>query len=635
MASIHPIIVGTAGHVDHGKSSLVRALTGIDPDRWEEEKERGLTIDLGYAPMELADGRLVGLIDVPGHERFLKNMVAGATSIDLAILVVAADDGVMPQTREHLDVLELLGVRQGIVALTKVDLVDPETLELAVEDVRELLQGHCLEGAEICPLSTVTGKGLPEFRARLEALAGAVEPRPASGYFRLPIQRKFSVAGFGTVLTGIPLSGTVSVGDELHLVGKGLRSRIRGIQAYGRKVDQARAGHSTALNLPDIPLDKVERGDVLAASAELEPTNRLEADLRVVGDMAPLIHGEEVHLHVGTREATARVFPLDRVDIPPGDEGLVQIHVHEEVTALPGDFVLLRRLNPPRTVAGGRILGSGGRRLRRLRDEVIARLQSKEASLGDPEERLRLLVVEHGPNGLASDAARARLGWTAEELELVVEPLVADRRLFRDPRNKALFSAHSVGLECERIERMLAGWFRKHATTTTCPITRFRTAGAHEGLMQMALVKLAADGRVEVLAGGRVRDLGRKDPLTPEQRERRELILARAEEAGFRPLTRPELLEGFGADAGGLLDSLVEDGGLQLTNGGFVWGGGTIDRALAIVEAVCAEHDGVLDIPTLRDRMETSRKYLIPFLEHLDRLGVTARKGDRRILRRK
>ena len=437
---IHPIIVGTAGHVDHGKSSLVRRLTGIDPDRWQEEKERGLTIDLGFAPIELDDGTIIGLIDVPGHERFLKNMVAGATSIDLAILVIAADDGVMPQTREHLDVLELLGVRRGIIALTKVDIVDEETLELAKEEIHELLEGHPLEGAPMYPLSSITGEGVEEFKAALLETARGLEPRSSDGLFRMPVQRVFSLRGFGTVLTGIPLAGSVSTGDQLELVGKGLVSRIRGMHAYRHKVDVARAGHSTAINLPDIPLERAERGDLLAVPGTLEATTKFEVELRGVGEGQPLRHGEEVHLHVGTREVVAKVFLLDQKELPAGQQALGQLLCREPVAALAGDFALLRRLTPARTIAGGRLIGVAGRRLRRFKEQVIDHLHEKERVLTEPVDRVVLSVSDAGERGMTEEQLLGRLGWTSEEL---APELVKALESSRIPEPENLFDDYS------------------------------------------------------------------------------------------------------------------------------------------------------------------------------------------------
>ncbi len=260
---IQPIVIGTAGHIDHGKSTLVQALTGTDPDRWREEKERGMTIDLGFANMTLADGRRVGIVDVPGHERFIRNMVAGASGIDLVVLVVAADDGVMPQTREHLAIMGLLGVELGFVALTKIDLVDADMVDLAEEDVRETLAGTFLEDAPILRVSAITGEGLEELRTRVLEMAAEVPPRSEEGVFRMPIQRVFSARGFGTVVTGIPVTGRVATGDTLEVLPGGYKGKVRGIQAYHEKTDTARAGHSTALNLADVDHRRVRRGDVV------------------------------------------------------------------------------------------------------------------------------------------------------------------------------------------------------------------------------------------------------------------------------------------------------------------------------------------------------------------------------------
>ncbi len=630
---IHPIIVGTSGHVDHGKSSLVQRLTGIDPDRLREEKERGLTIDLGFARMELTSGQLVGLIDVPGHEKFIKNMVAGATSIDLAMLVVAADDAVMPQTREHLDVLELLGVERGFVALTKVDLVDEETLELAEEDVRELLEGRFLEGAKIVRVSSTTGEGFDELRSTLEALAAELPPRSTDGIFRMPVQRVFSVQGFGAVLTGIPLAGSVQIGDHLEIAGKGLRSRIRSIQAYGRKVERARSGHSTALNLPDIPLDRAERGDVLVVPGTLESTERLEIDLRMVRDVRVLKHGEEVHLHLGTREVVARCFLLDQKGLGPGERGLVQVQTYEPVVCLPGDRALIRRLTPARTIGGGRVIGTGGRRLRRFKDEILEHLEEKEQALDSPRDRVRLAIHEMGEKGLQRDALPGRLGMTDAELVAPLEELESQALILVDPKTGRCFGSASAKREMERVRKMLGGWFRKHPMSTTCPISRFRREGVEE-LLSVSLAGMQQQGEVEILSGGMLRDLSRKDPMSAEDRAEMQKLASWLEEAGARAHTRDEIQASHGKAGLALLERLLETGEAQAVGPTFIWGGKSFASAMEIVEEVCGAHDGVLDIPELRDRLGTSRKFLIPFLEHLDRIGVTARKGDRRILRR-
>lgn len=635
MSTIYPVIVGTAGHVDHGKSSLVRRLTGIDPDRWEEEKQRGLTIDLGFARFALPDGRIVGMIDVPGHERFLKNMVAGATSIDLALLVIAADDSVMPQTREHLDVLQLLGVKRGIVALTKIDIVDEDSRQIAEVEIEELLEGTSLEGSPVLRVSSITGDGFPELKAQIAATIASLEPRSTSGVFRMPVQRAFSVAGFGTVLTGIPLGGEIAVGDTLELVGKGVSSRIRGIQAYGSSVEKARAGHSTALNLPDIPVSAAERGDMIAIPGSLETVDRLEIELNTVQGGGPLRHGEPIHLHVGTSEVNARVFLLDQKDLPAGQTGMGQLVCEAKIACLPGDFALLRRLSPARTVAGGRVLGLGGRRLRRFKSEVIDRLEEKERSLPDPEKRLGVALREAGASGLSSEEAIRRLGCTSYEFQGIVRKVLASSSACRAAKSERLFALASVQREEGRILTVLDAWYGEHAMAANCPISELRNGSAGEDLLGVALERLAAAGKVEVLPGGLIQDPSRVDTVSPEERKKLDELQAWLEEAGARAHTRAELHARWGKDGAEWLERLLEEEGAHAVGPDFLWGGKTYKNAIQHVVEVCEANDGGLVIPQLRDRLGTSRKFLIPFLEHLDRTGVTARKGDRRILRRR
>ncbi|MFH0944110.1 MAG: selenocysteine-specific translation elongation factor, partial [Planctomycetota bacterium] len=305
---IHRVIVGTAGHIDHGKSSLVRRLTGIDPDRLKEEQARGMTIDLGFAPYRTESAKTVGIIDVPGHERFVKNMVAGACSVDIFLLVVAADDGVMPQTREHIEILDLLGAQKGIVVVTKIDLVDRELRELAVGEIQEYLAATPFSGAPLVPVSTTTGEGIPELRNCLDRMIDATQSRESSGLFRMPIQRVFSAAGHGTVLTGVPVSGTVRLGELLEVMPHGFTGKVRAIEAYREKREDAQAGHSTALNLSDVDYRRVRRGDVVGAPGSFRPARLLEAELRYLASAPrPLKHGGEVRLHLGTAESLARV----------------------------------------------------------------------------------------------------------------------------------------------------------------------------------------------------------------------------------------------------------------------------------------------------------------------------------------
>ncbi|TME07996.1 MAG: selenocysteine-specific translation elongation factor, partial [Chloroflexi bacterium] len=347
-------VVGTAGHIDHGKSTLITALTGIDPDRLAEEKRRGMTIDLGFAHMTMPSGREIGIVDVPGHARFMRNMLAGAHGLDAVLLVVASDEGVMPQTREHLDVIDLLDVRSGIVVLTKVDLVDGDWLSLVKEEVRAAVKGTSLEKAAMVAVSSVSGEGLPELVATLDAMLETSAARVDSGRPRLPIDRVFTMSGFGTVVTGTLADGSISLGDEMEVVPGGRIVRIRGLQRHNEKVEQVGPGSRVAANLTGAEKSELERGDVLAALRSLQPANRIDASLRVLPSAPqPVRHGAEMVVHTGTVEVGCRVIVLDGDEIAPGGEGWVQLYLARAIAAAAGDRFVLRVPSPAMTVAGG------------------------------------------------------------------------------------------------------------------------------------------------------------------------------------------------------------------------------------------------------------------------------------------
>mgnify|MGYP003627595811 FL=1 len=391
---IQPIVIGTAGHIDHGKSSLVKALTGIDPDRWEEERKRGMTIDLGFASLELPDGRKVGLVDVPGHERFVRNMVAGASGIDRVVLVVAADDGVMPQTREHLAIMEMLGVEKGLIALNKIDLVDDEMVEMAEDDIRQAVEGTFLESADILRVSAIGGQGVEELRTAILKMAKAAKPRTAGGVFRLPIQRVFSAKGVGTIVTGIPVSGTVKVGDVLEVLPGGQKGKVRGIQAYHESTQEGRAGHSTALNLADVDHTKVERGCVAATPGYFQALKMVGARLKALPALdRPITNRMQVRVHVGTAEVLGEVVLLDAQEIAPGDEGMVQLRLETPMVCAPGDRFVLRLASPVSTLGGGVILEESRYRLKRFKTFIIDELERQAKSLGSTVALLEAHLV--------------------------------------------------------------------------------------------------------------------------------------------------------------------------------------------------------------------------------------------------
>jgi selenocysteine-specific elongation factor len=625
-------MVGTAGHIDHGKSSLVRALTGIDPDRLKEEKERGLTIDLGFAPLKLRDGRLVGMVDVPGHERFVKNMVAGSTALDLALLVIAADDSVMPQTVEHLEILSLLGVRRGICALTKTDLVDRELADLAEDEIRELLAGTPLEDLEILRVSSTTGAGIEALRQRLEELALATPPRSHEGPFRMALQRVFKLDGIGTVVTGIPVSGLVRVGDEIEFLPGGGRAKVRALHAFGGAVDRAVAGHSAALSVPDARDLGLRRGFVAAQPGVFRAGEHVDVELDVLAKAARLDHRTQVRFHVGTAEVLGVISLLEHEQLAPGSRTVARLLLDEPVACAHGDRFLLRTANPPRTVGGGLVLQvSDGRRYRRRRlaEQVRALVEAGH----DPVRRASEIVRQAGPVGRNAAEVAAELALPLEE----VQRILADHPdLHWHGRGRRAFDREQI--ESGRVavlhgvERILRD--KPHAAS----IVRSALRTTHDfpaELKDAVLDLLAAEGRVRSLASGRLLFCERLRPLPAADQADLDALVGHCDELGFRPPTAAEARTALGLPAArfdSLLARAQDEGRLELV-GEHIYGAGTIRQALVSIRDNCLAHAEVLDIPELRDALGTSRKYLIPLLEHVDALGLTRlRAGERRLL---
>ena len=474
---IQPIVVGTAGHIDHGKSTLVQALTGVDPDRWKEEKERGMTIDLGFARFDLPDGRRIGIVDVPGHERLVRNMVAGATGIDLVMLVVAADDGVMPQTREHLSILELLGVQRGMVVITKIDLVDGDLLELVQLDVEETVQGTFLEGAPILPYSAMTKEGFSELQTALVAEAAKVPPHDSEGIFRMPIQRVFSARGFGTIVTGIPVAGSVSVGDVLEVLPIQSKGKVRGLQAYHDTVEVAQAGHSTAINLSDVDRHKVSRGMVVAQPGFFGAVRWVGARLKAVQHLPlPIQNRMQIRLHTGTAEVLGEVILLDSETMQAGEEGFVQLRLSEPLVCAPGDRFVLRLASPMFTLGGGVILDESRFRLKRFKSFVIDDLLRREQSLDSEPDLLESILIS-SPEGWMETAEVARaMKLLNERAKELLEQLQSEDRvvLLGSQHWMAAESLTNYSLE---IRRHIATWFKGNAHRARMDIRDLRSLG--------------------------------------------------------------------------------------------------------------------------------------------------------------
>ncbi|MEW6074386.1 MAG: selenocysteine-specific translation elongation factor [Planctomycetota bacterium] len=635
---ILPIVIGTAGHIDHGKSTLVRALTGIDPDRLKEEQERGMTIDLGFAPLALPDGRVVGIVDVPGHERFVRNMVAGASGIDLVVLAVAADDGVMPQTREHVQIMQLLGVRRGIVALTKIDVVEEELVELAVEDVRHALRGTFLEDAPLQRVSAVTGEGLEDLRRALAAAAAAVEPRSATGIFRMPVQRVFSKPGFGTIVTGIPVRGAAAVGDTLEVLPAGARGKVRGLNAYLQRTERIRSGHSAAINLADVERELVRRGDVVATPGYFAPQRMLAARLTALpGLERPIADRLAIRFHTGTADPPGELVLLDAAEIAPGAAALVQVRLAEPVVAAPGDRFVLRLASPVVTLGGGTILEESRFRLKRRKDFVLTTLGRREESLDSPLRRAESALAARGPEPATLEALAKEVKEPAAEVAGLVAELAAAGRAQAAGAGRWMH-AEAYAAARDRLHAALSEWFAAHPHRLVADTLVLRQASALEpGLFAALLEAEEARGALERRPGGLVQLRGREAALAPEAAARAAAIAGRLARARLQPPSLAEIASELGAapeEVVPLLEHLADRGELVRITADLHLAAPAYEAARAEVIANCERH-GHLEIPELRDRLQTTRKFLIPLLEHFDLRGLTVRQGAHRVLRRR
>jgi selenocysteine-specific elongation factor len=626
------VVLGTAGHIDHGKTALVKALTGIDTDRLEEERRRGISIVLGFAHLDVGDVHF-GIVDVPGHERFVKNMLAGAGGIDLVALVVAADEGAMPQTREHLDIIDFLGVDRGVVALTKCDLVDEETADIAALDVEEALAGTTLAGAPVVRVSAVTGAGLDELKQVLVRLAKETRARPVEGPFRLPIDRVFIMEGFGTVVTGTAFSGSVAVGDRLDIVPSSKSVRVRRVQVHGKDVDRAAAGQRTAIALHGVAKEEVERGQQLVTPGSLTATSMLDVRIRVSKRwIRPLRNRERVRLHIAASEDLARVVLLDRDELAPGEDCLAQIRMETPVVAAHGDRFVVRSYSPMVTMAGGTVVDPHPGKHRRYRPDEMEALAKREG--GGAVAMLLEAVAAAGLGGVKMTALGAATSMAADELREVVDGEVGAGTLRRTAGGRVV-SADVWRLARRGALEAGARFQERHPLRWGCSRDDLRQAvggDASPAVMSELLDELVRDGEIDV-RGDRVRVGGGEvvfDGRAKVERERLEAVYAGA---GLSPPDRKEVLAGAkdGTLAADVIEALLEQGVLEkLTEEILVhrdaWRG-----ALEAVREI-AGRDGSVTVGTFRDRLGISRKFAVPLLETMDAKRITRRDGDVRAL---
>ena len=632
------LILGTAGHIDHGKTSLVRALTGIDTDRLPEEKKRGITIELGFAHLELPGGIQFGIVDVPGHERFVRTMVAGVGGMDLVMLVIAADEGVMPQTREHLEICQLLGVRRGLVALTKSDMVDPEWLGLVAEEVRDYLVGSFLEGAPVVPVSSRTGAGLDELRGELARLGGEAEEKKGEGPFRLPIDRVFTVAGFGTVVTGTLLAGEVRVGDEVELLPSGCPARVRGVQTHGRKGESAAAGQRVAVNLQGVEHTEVARGDIVVPRGVYRTTRVVDARLDYLPS-APkeLRHRTTLRLHSATYEVPAQVILLDRDILPPGASAFVQLRLKAPVLLLPGDPFVLRTYSPAATVGGGRVLDPMPPRHRRRSTEALELL---DALGGDDEtEKVRRIVGGSLLSGAPLGEIAVRSGLAARRCEGVLASLLSSGEVVQVVREPRIFlSRDAFGSLKRLLLGEVEGFLRDNTLRDGIGKEELKTRIPRRSDLRFfgpLLQALEKEGKV-VVDRELVKLPGRKGSVTADQAGLQARIEAALVRGGAEPPTVKELCEALRCGEKELLEHLavlVREGRVVKVKSDFFYA----PEALAALReklTACLRERGEITPPEFREITGLSRKFMIPLLEYFDREKVTIRVGDKRVLRK-
>jgi selenocysteine-specific elongation factor len=630
---LRSIVVGTAGHIDHGKTSLVKALTGIDTDRLPEEKARGITIDLGFAFLEEPDGLTIEIVDVPGHERFVRNMLAGVGGIDLAMLVVAADEGVMPQTREHLAICALLHIQRGLVALTKADLVEPDWLELVRDDVARLARGTFLSGAPVVAVSAKTGDGLGELRAALRRVADTVPSRRTDQLPRLPIDRVFTVKGFGTVVTGTLMAGRFAVDDRVEIYPKNLTAKVRGLQTHNRPVTEAKAGQRTAINFQGIERAAVERGDVVGLASTLVASGLVDGTLELLADAPrPLKSRDRVRFHAGTSEIMARVLLLEAGELTPGSHAFARFRLEAPLVALPGDRFVIRSYSPMVTIGGGTLLDVDPPRFKRRAPALVAHLRLLER--GTPAEVVEEHVRHVGTPGVRLAALAARVPLGLDELRTTLAGLEQSRRVLAIDRDWYVHPESYTRLR-DLAVTTLGEFHRAHPLRAGISREELRgRTGADERIFAHLMATLETEGLVKA-ERDKVRLAAHTVQLRPDQQravDRLEHEFIQAVAAPPSPeeaLTRAGLT---GTEEHELFQLLVAERKLVRVKESLYFHTTALDAIQDKVVALLRQRKEI-GPGDIKDLLGISRKYAIPLLEHLDARRVTARVGEKRVLR--
>jgi len=632
-------VLGTAGHVDHGKTALIKALTGVDTDRLKEEKQRGITIELGFASLTLPSGRTLGIVDVPGHEKFIKNMVAGAAGIDLVMMVIAADEGIMPQTREHLNICSLLGISKGIVALTKTDMVEQDWLNLVQTEITEFLQGTFLEGAPVVPVSAVKNEGLNDLVQALDSIVNRIAEKTDDGIFRLPADRVFTMKGFGTVVTGTLVSDHIKTGEEVEILPEKITARIRGIQVHNQPVEEAWTGQRTAINLQGIEKSIINRGNVLVRPHTVQPSQRLDAFVEFLPSSSKSLKNRAlVRLHTGTSEIISRIILLEKDELTPGQNGFAQFVLTEKDVVVAGDHFVLRSYSPVTTIGGGRIIDPLPAKHKRFNVKVIEDLTVLRQ--GALPEKISVMLERAGFTGINLHGLAFRLGVKAKKIREELENLFSAKKAFLlDSEDTTVISSKLFHQLEDIIIKNIAEYHGRNPLKGG--ISKEELKGSLEGAVSSKLFNMAVNALNKKAAivsdKDNVRLAKHQVELDGDLDSLRRDIARIYNEAGLAPPSLAGVIDDFKdrkAKVHSIINLMLKEGDLIKINEDLCFARGPLDQLRNDYKAMLIK-DGKATPASFKDLTGLSRKYIIPLMEYFDMNKLTVRVGDHRILREK
>jgi selenocysteine-specific elongation factor len=632
-------VLGTAGHVDHGKTALIKALTGVDTDRLKEEKKRGITIELGFASLALPSDQTLGIVDVPGHEKFIKNMVSGAAGIDLVMMVIAADEGIMPQTKEHLHICSLLGISQGIVALTKIDLVEKDWLELVKSEITEFLQGTFLEGAPILPVSAVKQEGLTDLIKAIDATVSKISEKADDGIFRLPVDRVFTMKGFGTVVTGTLVSDHIKAGEEIEILPGDITARIRGIQVHNQTVEDAWAGQRTAINLQGVEKSTIERGNVLVRPKTVWPSQRLDVFVEFLASNSKSLKNRAlVRLHTGTSEIIARITLLDKDEFAPGQKAFAQLILANKDVIVAGDRFVLRSYSPVTTIGGGQIIDPLPLKHKRQNHKIIADLNILQS--GSLPEKISVIMERMGFSGINLHGLNFRLGVNKKKIREALDSLFSSKKaVLLDSEDTTVISAYFYDQLEELIGKNLAAYHKKNPLQKDISKEQLKETLGRTISTKLFNLALRSLGKKETIVSEKdnVRLTGHQVQLAGDLDSLRHNISRIYSEAGLTPPSLTEVVNDFKdqkVKAQSIIKLMLQDGDLIKINEELCFASVSMSKLRGDYKAMLVK-DGKATPATFKDLTGLSRKYIIPLMEYFDMNKLTVRVGDHRILREK